>query len=65
MLTDILDRTKFQGPFGIDQISYGVLDRTKCPAEHLVSRHLDVLDRTKHPARHLGNWFPCFRSLKG
>ena len=27
MPMDILDRIKFQGPFGMDQMSYGYLDR--------------------------------------
>ena len=64
MFMDILDMTESQGPFGVDHLFMDVLDRTKCPAEHLVSRHLGILDRTKHPARHQGNWFPCFSVSK-
>ena len=29
MLKDIFDRTKFQGPFAVDQVSYDILGRTK------------------------------------
>lgn len=32
----ILDRTKYQGSFGVDQTSYGFLNRTKYPAKALL-----------------------------
>ena len=39
MPMDILDRIKFQGPFGMDQMSYGYLDRP-----NVLQGHWRVLD---------------------
>ena len=39
MLKDIFNRTKFQGPFAVDQVSYDILGRTKCLASPLNRAH--------------------------